>query len=325
MSQLYPLKFTPIQQEKIWGGTLLNSVLHKQPVSNSVGESWEVSAIEGFVSVVSNGAMKGKSLQDILDEYPKELLGQKVYKKYNKTFPLLIKFIDAREDLSVQLHPDDVLAQQRHNSLGKEEMWYIVQADKDSKLYLGFNQELNKATLLEHIQNKTLPGVLHQQPVTAGDVFHITPGLVHSIGGGILLAEIQQSSDVTYRLYDWDRTDDQGKSRTLHIEESLDAIDYDYHKSPKIPYEIVQNRSKTLVDGDYFKTDIIAFTTSYQPVRQQESFVVYMCVEGKGSIRYNNVHYALSKGEAILIPSCVSDYEILSGEGTMKLLEVTAK
>ncbi|PID68308.1 MAG: mannose-6-phosphate isomerase, partial [Flavobacteriia bacterium] len=255
MSQLYPLKFTPIQQEKIWGGTLLNSVLHKQPVSNSVGESWEVSAIEGFVSVVSNGAMKGKSLQDILDEYPKELLGQKVYKKYNKTFPLLIKFIDAREDLSVQLHPDDVLAQQRHNSLGKEEMWYIVQADKDSKLYLGFNQELNKATLLEHIQNKTLPGVLHQQPVTAGDVFHITPGLVHSIGGGILLAEIQQSSDVTYRLYDWDRTDDQGKSRTLHIEESLDAIDYDYHKSPKIPYEIVQNRSKTLVDGDYFKTD----------------------------------------------------------------------
>ncbi len=325
MSQLYPLKFIPIQQEKIWGGTLLNSVLHKQPVSNSVGESWEISAIEGFVSVVSNGAMKGKNLQDIINEYPQELLGQKVYKKFNKTFPLLIKFIDAREDLSVQLHPDDILAQQRHNSLGKEEMWYIVQADKDSKLYLGFDQELNKATLLEHIQNKTLPGILHQQPVTAGDVFHITPGLVHSIGGGILLAEIQQSSDVTYRLYDWDRTDNQGKSRTLHIEESLDAIDYDYHKSPEIPYEMLKNQTKTLVNGNYFKTNIIALTTSYQPVRQQESFVVYMCVEGKGSIRYNSIHYTLSKGETILIPSCINDYEILSGEGTMKLLEVTAK
>ena len=251
---LYPLKFTPIVKDKIWGGTKLASVLNKPTgESTEAGESWEISGVEGNVSVVSEGEFKGRSLVELIDEFKGELIGEKVYERFGDKFPLLIKFIDANDDLSIQVHPDDDLGMKRHNSFGKTEMWYVVSADKDAKLISGFNKPTSKEEYLEYFESGKLVELLNREDVYDDDVFYLPAGRVHTIGKGLLIAEIQQTSDITYRIYDFDRVDANGNGRELHVEEAVDAIDYGFYEDYKTTY----NTSATEVEigrSQYFVT-----------------------------------------------------------------------
>ena len=203
-ADLYLLKFEPILKEKIWGGAKLKNLFNKKSISAKTGESWEISDLENNASVVANGPLAGISIQELLKEYKAELVGKKVFENFGIKFPLLIKYIDAAENLSIQLHPDDVIAKEKHNSFGKTEMWYIVQADEGAELILGFKEPISKSKYVELVESNELPQALNRVKVAVGDAFIIPPGLIHAIGEGVVLAEIQQTSDVTYRIYDWD-------------------------------------------------------------------------------------------------------------------------
>ena len=222
----YPIKFEPILKDKIWGGEKLKTVFNKKSTRNDIGESWELSDVDGNVSIVNNGVLKGTSLKTVLNTYKANLVGENVYNKFGNNFPLLIKFIDAKEALSIQVHPNDTLAKERHNSFGKTEMWYVMQAEAEGNLIVGFNKNTSKEEYIKHLEEKKLLEILNQEKVQQGDVYFIPTGRIHAIGAGVLLAEIQQTSDITYRVYDWGRLDDKGNSRELHTELALDAIDY---------------------------------------------------------------------------------------------------
>lgn len=324
MSTLYPIKFSPILKDKIWGGHKLESHLNKtiDPLPNA-GESWEISGVPGDVSVVSNGFLKGNTLSEILEIYMGDLVGDKVFQKYGEEFPLLIKFIDANDVLSIQVHPDDELAEKRHGSFGKTEMWYVVQADKGASLISGFDGSMDKATYLEKLESNELESVLASHEVTPGDVFFIPAGRVHAIGKGILLAEIQQTSDVTYRIYDFNRKDDQGNGRELHTEEALDAIDYTHHKDLKTDYSVEQNKSSEVVSCDYFKTNILEFDKAIdKDFYGLDSFLIYMCVEGEADINYGDGKTeAIVKGETVLIPAELKNIGLVPN-GNCRLIEV---
>lgn len=313
--KLYPLKFYPHLKEKVWGGTKLISVLGKKG-NGKLGESWELSGVKNHISVVKNGALKGEDLNMLIKEYGSDLLGTSVVNKYGKEFPLLFKFIDAKEDLSVQLHPDDDVAQQRHKSFGKTEMWYIQQAEKDARLILGFNQKMDRETYLDHLSKNTIPKILHAEKVNKGDAFFIAPGTVHAIGAGVLLAEIQQTSDITYRIYDWDRPDLDGSLRELHTDLALDVITFE-KSNAKLNYSISENDTTSLCKSDYFETNIVKLTKPFQKdISSIESFIVYMCVEGSASI-YDE---PLRQGETLLVPACFQNVFIETEGAT--LLEV---
>ena len=222
----YPLKFKPILKEKIWGGEKLKDLLNKESDKNNIGESWEISTVENDISTIVNGKWKGKSLKELIEMFGDHLLGNKVYQEFGNQFPLLIKYIDAKEALSIQLHPNDELAKSRHNSFGKTEMWYVMQADQEANLQVGFKDLVNKETYINNVKNKTLVEILNFDEVEKGDVYFIPTGRVHAIGAGVLLAEIQQTSDITYRIYDWERKDSNGNYRDLHTDEALEAIDF---------------------------------------------------------------------------------------------------
>jgi mannose-6-phosphate isomerase len=318
--KLYPLSFTPILKERIWGGTKLQTVLHKSAVSKNVGESWELSAVSDDISVVNNGAAKGKTLTQLIDEYPEAMLGEKVLSKFGKQFPLLFKFIDAKEDLSIQVHPNDQLAQERHQSFGKTEMWYIMQADENARLIVGFNKESTQTDYLSHLQTNSLTELLKEYPVQTGDVFFLETGTIHAIGAGILLAEIQQTSDITYRLYDWGRVDDKGVARELHTDLALEAINYNTTKS-KVTYDnVVENKLVTVVDSVYFKTNYLQLSTSYSWIKKEDVFTVFMCVEGKCTLTHEGELFSLVKGQTILIPASVTHFLL---EGRATLLEIS--
>jgi len=250
---LYPLKFTPIYKEKIWGGQKLNTILNKDiPTDKKIGESWELSAVQDNISVVANGNLKGNTLQEIIEIFMSDMVGEKIYQKYGIEFPLLIKFIDASDILSVQVHPGDKIAKERHKAYGKNEIWYIMDTEKEAELILGFNQELDKNTFKQKLNNKELKDILHFQKIQKDEVYYIPAGRVHSIGKGTLLAEIQQTSDITYRIYDWDRTDNKGNSRELHIDLALDVIDYKKIKNLKSNYENKVNISNKVEETPFF-------------------------------------------------------------------------
>ena len=225
-TELYPLKFKPILKERIWGGSKLSTVLGKTISNDLTGESWEISAVKGDVSIVANGPLSGMSLQDLINKYQESLLGVHIYRKFGKEFPILIKYIDAKQDLSIQLHPNDELARARHDSFGKNEMWYIMDADPGSELIIGFNKDVDPVEYKASLENNKLTELMNYVPVNDGDTFFIHTGKVHAIGAGILLAEIQQTSDVTYRIFDFNRRDKEGNLRDLHTEMALEAIDY---------------------------------------------------------------------------------------------------
>jgi len=266
MSDLYPFKFQTIFKEKIWGGQKIKSILGKEfsPLSNC-GETWELSVVDGNISVVDSGHLQGTKLTELLDSYGAQIVGNRIYNECGSDFPLLIKFIDANDDLSIQVHPDDHLALARHQSKGKTEMWYVLQADVNSSLISGFNQPLDKSTYLQYFNENRLEEVLNRENVKSGDVIFIPSGRVHTIGKGILLAEIQQTSDITYRIYDFDRLNADGNSRELHVEQALDAIDFKYYDSYLTPYS----------DGTNFSAGIMVFMIYPYPGPSINSTGVY--------------------------------------------------
>ncbi len=317
---LYPLKFTPILKDKIWGGQKLKTILNKESDLPNIGESWELSDVEGDTSIVANGSLKGKSLKYLLEEYKSDLLGEKNYKVFGNKFPLLIKFIDAKQDLSIQLHPNDELAAKRHNSFGKTEMWYVFQADDDANLIVGFNQEVTPDKYLKHLEDKTLTEILNFDKVKTGDTYFIEVGRVHAIGAGVMVAEIQQTSDITYRVYDWDRVDDQGNERELHNDLAIDAIDFNMPDNFRVHYSKDENKSNGMVCCPYFDTSYLHVTETLKKQNDKDSFFIYMCVDGEAQFSSNGYNETVKKGETILLPAAIKTYSIQAKDA--KLLEV---
>ena len=324
MEGLYPLKFTPIYKDKIWGGDKIKTVLNKDfgDLPNC-GESWELSGVEGNVSVVSNGYMEGNTLEELIEVYMGDLVGDQVFETFGVEFPLLIKFIDANDDLSIQVHPDDELSKERHNAFGKTEMWYVLQADSGSKLQSGFNQQVDQQGYLEQLECNELTEILNFEEVSAGDVYFIPAGRVHAIGKGILLAEIQQTSDITYRIYDYDRRDAQGNPRELHTDLALDAIDFTLFPEYKSPYKPKLNESVELVKCKYFTTNVLEINTEVEKdYNQLDSFVIYICLEGTLQIETELGSETVQKGETILIPASIESVRLNPASAAVKLLEV---
>lgn len=313
--KLYPLQFKPILKERIWGGTKLKDCLNKPITSDITGESWEISTVENDVSVIENGLFEGKLLTELITEFPKEILGTKVYEQFGDQFPLLFKFLDAREDLSIQVHPNDELAKKRHNSFGKTEMWYVMQADDDASLIVGFKEKSSKDECLQNLNNKTLLNILDTRKVKKGDVFFLETGTVHAIGSGTLIAEIQQTSDITYRLYDFDRVDASGKTRELHVDLALDAINYNVVNTEK-QYSKKENVSNEIVDCPYFTTNFLPLKDTISISKSNNSFTVYMCVDGDFTMIVNGDSYHYGKGKTVLVPAAITSFQ-LSGEASI--------
>ncbi|SEJ00780.1 mannose-6-phosphate isomerase [Myroides marinus] len=311
----YPILFHPILKDRIWGGTKLKSILGKDIDSNEVGESWEISGVSSDISVVANGVYAGLNLNDLIQKFPDEILGEAIIARFDKQFPLLFKFLDAKDDLSIQLHPNDELAQKRHGSFGKTEMWYVMQADEGARVVVDFKDGVSQEDYLKHLESKTLPSILKEIPVKKGDVFFIETGTVHAIGGGVLLAEIQQTSDITYRVYDWDRLDAQGNSRELHIDLALEAINYD-KKNVEITYNKVVNTDNHILECPFFNVNYIPLSDMYTKVKDKSRFYLYVCTEGEGEIIIGEEKYELHCGQTIFIPAVVSEV-ILKGEATV--------
>ncbi|TRX60900.1 mannose-6-phosphate isomerase [Fulvivirga sp. M361] len=325
MSEVYPLRFETIFKEKIWGGQKVRSILNKDyhPLDNC-GETWELSAVKGNVSIIANGALKGQPLDQIVTQHGPDLLGKRLYNAFHGEFPLLIKFLDANEDLSVQVHPNDDLAGERHNSLGKTEMWYIMQADPGATLITGFNQPMDSKRYQQYVKDNKVMEILNKEPVTTGDVFFIPAGRVHTIGKGILLAEIQQTSDVTYRIYDFDRPDKDGNLRELHNDLAVDAIDFKTYDSYRTEYKRSRNESATLVKSKYFTTNkMILDELHTRDYSKLDSFVIYICLNGKATLKCQSFEEEIEQGQVYLIPASV-DSVSLQPDSSVELLEVWA-
>jgi len=321
---LYPLKFTPILKEKLWGGNKLKSVLNKD-LGNlpNAGESWEISGVQDDISVVSNGFLAGNDLEELVEIYMGDLVGDHVFDQFGVEFPLLIKFIDAKGKLSIQVHPDDDLSKERHNAYGKSEMWYIIEAEKNAELIIGFNQEIDKNIFTNALNHGTITDLLNYESIEAGHCFYNPAGRIHAICEGTLLAEIQQTSDITYRIHDWNRKDLEGNSRELHTDLAIDAIDYSYEKKYRTDYETKLNETKELVRCPYFTSNILEFDQAIQmDYHELDSFVVYMCLEGNFSIDHGEDEKTIvQKGESVLVPAILDTFKLIP-DGKTKILEV---
>lgn len=319
---MYPLKFKTIFKDKIWGGDKIRTILGKDfsPLPNC-GETWEISGVKGNISEVAEGEYEGRNLVSLIEEFKGQLVGDKVFEQFGNEFPLLIKFLDAKDDLSIQVHPHDALAKERHNSFGKTEMWYIFQADEGAKLNTGFNAKINKESYLNHLSNNTLNEILNFEDVAVDDVYFLPAGRVHYIGKGICLAEIQQTSDITYRIYDFDRRDDKGNLRELHTDLAVDAIDYNWYPNYKTDYEKKKNEATNLVSCPYFKTNRIFFdnpiTRDYSSL---DSFVIYICVDGAFDAKTESGTVKVKKGDCILMPAFLK-YVTLIPDKEAKIIE----
>ena len=300
MNYKHPLFFYPIVQERIWGGTRLHEKFNKPQSNDKTGESWELSAIQGQVSVVRNGMFHGKSLLDLLIYHAPEVFGANYINKYGTQFPYLFKFIDAAEQLSIQVHPDDEVAQKKHQSLGKNEMWYIVEATPNAFLTIGFKEKTNAETYQNKLNDGTVTDLLENIPVKKGDAFYIPAGTIHAIGGGVLLAEIQQSSDVTYRVFDFNRVDANGNTRELHTQEALEVLNFEPINT-KIEYEKEPNQWQIFVQNQHFHVELIKIENA-MPYQNKGVASVWMCVEGSVSFEIEQVRYWLKAGETVLIP-----------------------
>ena len=324
-SNLYPLKFKPILKSIIWGGSDISKFKNIEPIQEGIGESWEISGVPGDISIIENGALAGISLKTILSEKREKLVGSEVYHKFGNKFPLLIKFIDAQDDLSIQVHPDDKLAGERHNSFGKTEMWYVVKAAPEAFLYTGFEKQITPEEYEKSIEDNSFTDSLKKHMVKEGDVFFLPAGRVHAIGAGCFIAEIQQTSNITYRIYDYNRKDAQGNSRELHTELAKDAIDFKLYDTYKTEYRKELNKPVELVTCHYFTTNLLELNEfTKRDYSQKDSFVIYMCLEGSLNLvdnKGNTLH--IERGESLLIPAETNSVEI-SPNNYCKLLEVFA-
>ncbi|MDR1516775.1 MAG: class I mannose-6-phosphate isomerase [Dysgonamonadaceae bacterium] len=321
-TKLYPLKFKPILKPVIWGGADICKFKNIQPLQDGIGESWEVSDVKGNVSVVANGTLEGKPLDEILAEEKGKLIGEHNYERFGTVFPLLIKFIDARDDLSIQVHPDDTLAKKRHNSFGKTEMWYVVKATPGASLYSGFAESITPDTYVEKVKDNTFTDTLKKYAVQAGDVFFLPAGRVHAIGAGCFIAEIQQTSDITYRIYDYNRKDAQGKGRELHTELAKDSIDFKVYDSYKTDYVANPNNPVELVSCPYFTTTLLDFDKKQERnLVGIDSFVIYICMEGSCTLSDDKGNsLSLGRGETVLVPATAKSVSFAPQQAS-KLLE----
>lgn len=317
--KLYPLKFTPITHYRIWGGSKLNAAVPKELQMDNLGEIWSISGVEGNLSVVENGELKGKNLKELVEEYQERLVGKKVWEKFGTEFPLLIKFLDAAADLSVQVHPNDQQAKELHNSFGKSEMWYIMDTEPYSELIIGFKKGIQKEEFGIHLKANSLNEILNKIRVQKGDAFYIPAGRVHAIGSGIVLAEIQQASDVTYRIYDYNRVDKDGIKRELHTENAARVIDFTPIEKIKSDYETTKNQFNMLIETPYFETKIFSGNKT-QEISNNE-LRIYICTEGNVKFTSQDFEIELKKYESLLIPAECSDYQILSIKD-LSLIEV---
>lgn len=321
---MYPLKFEPILKQTLWGGDKIIPFKHLNETLPNVGESWEVSAVEGSESVVANGADKGYTLPEMVRKYKEELVGEANYARFGNKFPLLIKFIDAKLDLSIQVHPGDELAKKRHNGFGKNEMWYVIAADKGAKLISGFAEEITPKEYKDRVHNGTFAEVLQTCAIEPGDVFYVPAGRVHGIGAGAFVAEIQQTSDITYRIFDYNRKDKDGKSRELHTSQAMDAINFsDVQDDFRTEYERVQNEPVEMVASPYFTTSVYDMTEEITcDYSELDSFVIFICVEGSCRLTDDNQNeITLRAGETVLLPAAVQEVTIVPEGQRVKLLE----
>lgn len=323
MSELYPLKFDTVLKEKVWGGqALVNSFNKKAAGTGPYGESWEISGVAGNVSVVSNGFLAGNELEELIDVYMGDITGDSVYEKFGNEFPLLIKFIEAREDLSVQVHPNDELAKKRHEAYGKTEMWYILDSQKDSKIYTGFREGVTKEMYQEAVKNGTIPDLLNIEIAEAGDIFFTPAGRIHAIGAGIVLVEIQQTSDITYRIFDWNRKSTGKEKRELHTDLALEALDFKEAGKNKIRIEPEINKPVNLVSCEYFNTNILILNNKIKrEYYLNDSFVIFICIDGEFLIKWEGNNESVKKGETVLLPAMIKEI-ILEPRGEAKLLEI---
>ena len=315
---LYPLKFKPLYKERIWGGQRLASAMGKKlPEGVKIGESWEISGVEGDVSVVANGCLKSNNLQELIEVYMGDLVGEKIYDKYGLEFPVLIKLIDAEDVLSIQVHPNDQLAEERHHSYGKTEMWYVIAAEPGASLYVGFNRQVTRQEYLDAVATGTLPSLLNKVEVKAGDAYFIPAGTVHAIGKGLLIAEIQQTSDITYRVDDWGRVDAHGKPREQHTELAVDAIDFGAPQNYNVTSAPVLNSPVQIKECPYFTTNIIQIHGVVErDFTRLDSFVIYICLGGELQVRGAEGSISLVRGESTLVPAEEEEI-VLEGQGTV--------
>src|SRR5664279_1899898 len=309
MSELYPLKFESVLKEKVWGGSALATHLNKKSTgSNHIGESWELSAIADDLSVISNGFLAGNNIEELIEVYMGDITGDQIYEKFGNEFPLLIKFIEAQEDLSIQVHPNNELAKKRHKAYGKTEMWYILDCKKNSKIYTGFKTGVTRESYEVALKNNKIEDILNVETPEPGNTFFTPAGRVHAIGAGIVLVEIQQTSDITYRIFDWNRKGSGKEKRELHTDLALDAIDFKQTGSNKLNNLPVLNNSLNLVNCEFFNTNLLYFN---KPIDKEyyfiDSFVVYICIDGEFQICWDGNTENVVKGETVLLPAMIKE------------------
>ncbi|MCK5136268.1 MAG: class I mannose-6-phosphate isomerase [Bacteroidales bacterium] len=320
---LYPIRFRPIYKKLIWGGEKLREEYGKTGAPEMTGESWEISNVEDNISIASNGFLAGNSLEELIEIYMGDIMGDRIFEKFGTFFPILTKFIHSNDNLSIQVHPGDDYAMEHHGENGKTEMWYILEAEKDARLIVGFNRDIDENEFLASLNSGTLVDLMNFEPVQKGDVLFIPTGRVHALGPGIVLAEIQQTSNMTYRIYDWERKDADGNARELHIDHALNVMDYVHRENYKTDYTPLMNSSVSLADCPYFTTRYMQFD---QPVDKDynliDSFIIYMCMEGEVDIHYpGRTPETIRKGDSILIPAVLKEISLIP-QKTSTLLEI---
>lgn len=321
MIMMYPLKFEPILKTIVWGGEKIAPYKGIETTQSHIGESWELSGVAGNESIVSEGPLKGRSIASLVKEYKGELVGKHVYENTADEFPLLIKFIDAQKDLSIQVHPNDELAAERHNgSKGKTEMWYVVAADPGAHLLAGLKEKITPEEYAAKVADGSITDVLARYDVQPGDVFFLPAGRIHAICSGCFIAEIQQTSDITYRIFDYNRPGLDGKPRQLHTEQAKDAIDYTVYPDYRTEYSPEENEEVELVNCRYFTTSVYDLSLPFaKDLSSIDSFMVVMCLSGEGSMEVDGEAVSLRQGETVLIPASADDVCFIP-EGSMKLL-----
>ena len=320
----YPLLFGPNLHTVVWGGNQLRPYKGLEPSDEPIGESWEVSAVPTSTSIVSNGVYAGKDLNSVINENPDAILGKKVNEKYNGQLPLLVKFIDSKSDLSIQVHPNDEMAMREHGKMGKSEMWYVIKADEGAHLYAGFKQKITPEEYQHRIADGTITDVLADHNVKAGDVFYLPAGRVHAICGGILLAEVQQSSDVTYRIFDYNRPGMDGNPRELHTELAAKALDYHVIDNYRTEYVDSSNKAVQIIESPYFSVRVMEVSKPFhRDLKKYDSFIITMCIEGDCKIRVRSTgeEIIFKQGNSMLIPASIADYDVIPQHRTTRILD----
>lgn len=322
--QLYPFLFKPNFHITVWGGNQLRPYKGLDPSKEPIGESWEVSAVPSSISIVANGAYAGEDLISVIEKDPAKILGAAVNAKYDGQLPLLVKFLDAKKDLSIQVHPNDELAMREHGKKGKSEMWYIIKADEGAHLYAGFKKQIAPEEYRQRVADGTIVEVLADYQVKTGDVFYLPAGRVHSIGGGIMLAEVQQTSDLTYRIFDYNRPGLDGKPRELHTELAAKALDYHVEENYRTEYSKTSDQALQIMDTPHFSVQVIDLTKPmHRDMMEYDSFIIMMCMEGECKIQVHSTgdEIVVNEGNSTLIPASIADYDVIPIHGTSRILE----